>query len=278
MMQASQTRTRRTSRGTGTGIGAAQAEPKERPVLIVLHQERSTPGRAGHLLQARGFRLDIRRPPLGDPLPETLADHAGAIVFGGPMSANDPDEFVRREIDWLAVPLAEKRPYLGICLGAQMLVKQLGGAVAGRADGRVEIGWYPIAPTREGEAVLPGWPDHVYHFHREGCDLPEGAVCLAEGETYPTQAFRYGETAWGVQFHPELTLAMMHRWAVKGARWFDLPDAQPGRDHLAGRLVHDPALVDWFDRFLGLVFTGDPAPARAPAAPVAGGTARGRRA
>ena len=80
-------------------------------------------------LRERGFELDIRRPPLGDALPESLDDHAGAIMFGGPMSANDGDEFVKRETDWLAVPLKENRPFLGICLGAQKLVRHLGGNV-----------------------------------------------------------------------------------------------------------------------------------------------------
>ena len=80
-------------------------------VLIILHQESSTPGRVGQKLIARGFELDIRRPPLGDELPETLDQHAGAIMFGGPMSANDPDEFVKRETDWIGVPLKEERPF-----------------------------------------------------------------------------------------------------------------------------------------------------------------------
>ena len=91
------------------------------PVLIILHQETSTPGRVGNALRALGHRLDIRRPRFGDPLPETLDRHAGAVIFGGPMSANDPDDYVRREIDWIEVALREQRPFMGICLGAQML-------------------------------------------------------------------------------------------------------------------------------------------------------------
>src|SRR6195256_6631722 len=71
------------------------------PVLIVLHQETSSPGRVGNALRALGYSLDIRRPRFGDPLPETLGGHAGAVIFGGPMSANDPDDFVRQEIDWI---------------------------------------------------------------------------------------------------------------------------------------------------------------------------------
>jgi len=66
------------------------------PVLIVLHQETSTPGRVGNALRALGYSLDIRRPRFGDRLPDTLEQHAGAVIFGGPMSANDPDDYVRR--------------------------------------------------------------------------------------------------------------------------------------------------------------------------------------
>jgi GMP synthase (glutamine-hydrolysing) len=222
-------------------------------VLIVLHQERSSPGRVGQMLHDHGFDLDIRRPPLGEELPETLDEHAGVVIFGGPMSANDTDEFVRRETDWLSVPLREDKPFLGICLGAQMLVNHLGGKVAGHHEGKVEIGWYPLKPTEEGRSLMH-WPEMVYQFHREGFTLPEGATLLATAETYPNQAFRYGRNAWGIQFHAELTRAMMQRWVVRGAHRFDLPGAQPGRDHLGGRLIWDMHLKRWLDEFLAVIF------------------------
>ncbi len=228
--------------------------PAARPrILIVLHQEASSPGRVGQLLHADGFDLDIRRPPLGDALPETLAGHAGAVVFGGPMSANDEDEFVRRETDWLAVPLSEDKPLLGICLGAQMLVNHLGGKVDGHREGAVEIGWYPLQATEEGKQLLH-WPEMVYQFHREGFSLPAGAALLATSETYPNQAFRYGKNAWGIQFHAELTRMMMQRWVVRGAHRFVLPNAQPGRDHLGGRMIWDMHLKRWLTEFLELIF------------------------
>jgi GMP synthase (glutamine-hydrolysing) len=233
--------------------------PRER-VLVVLHQERSSAGRVGHQLIEAGFDIDIRRPPLGDELPETLEHHAGAVVFGGPMSANDEDEFVRRETEWLKVPLKENRPFLGICLGAQMLVNHLGGKVEGHGDGLVEIGWYPIRPTEEGEALMQ-WPEMVYQFHREGFSLPKDATLLATAEAYPNQAFRYGENAWGIQFHAELTQMMMHRWVVHGAHRFELPGAQPGRDHLGGRLIWDMHLKRWLHEFLETIF-GKPAKAK----------------
>jgi len=235
---------------------------RERPrekILVVLHQERSSAGRVGHQLIEAGFDLDIRRPPLGDELPETLDHHTGAVVFGGPMSANDVDEFVRRETEWLKVPLGEGRPLLGICLGAQMLVNHLGGKVEGHGDGLVEIGWYPIKATEEGAALMQ-WPEMVYQFHREGFSLPRDATLLATSETYPNQAFRYGANAWGIQFHAELTQLMMHRWVVHGAHRFELPGAQPGRDHLGGRLIWDIHLKRWLHEFLETIF-GRPAEA-----------------
>ena len=222
-------------------------------ILTVLHQEHSSAGRVGQILEARGYELDIRRPPLGDPLPDTLADHAGAVVFGGPMSANDPEDYVRLETDWMAVPLKEDKPLLGICLGAQMLVNHLGGRVEGRADGQVEIGWYPLEATDEGKALMD-WPGMVYQFHREGFSLPHGAKLLARADAYPNQAFRYGDNAWGIQFHGELTRVMMQRWIVRGAHRFVLPGAQEGVHHIEGRYVWDRQLRAWLDRFLTRIF------------------------
>ncbi len=223
------------------------------PILVVLHQETSTPGRVGQRLVKRGHALDIRRPPLGEQLPETLDGYDGAVVFGGPMSANDPDEYVKREIDWLSVPLKEDKPFIGICLGAQMLVNHLGGSVYTHERGDVEIGWYDLEATQAGKELMD-WPDKIYQFHREGFTLPDGAIHLAKSEAYPNQAFRYGNNAWAVQFHAELTLAMMHRWTIRGAERFSLPNAQQGHEHLSGRFVHDPAVSKWLDDFLELVF------------------------
>ena len=114
--------------------------PQRRKVLVILHQAHSTPGRVGRQLQALGFELDIRRASLGDSLPARLDRHAGVVVFGGPMSANDGDEGIKREIDWLSVPLAEDKPYLGLCLGAQLLARQLGARVFSHPDRRGEAG------------------------------------------------------------------------------------------------------------------------------------------
>ena len=228
------------------------SKPTKRPkILIILHQETSTPGRVGMRLIERGFELDIRRPPLGDQLPQTMDEHAGAIMFGGPMSANDGDEFVKRETDWIGVPLKEDRPFLGICLGAQKLVRHLGGNVWQHPDELVEIGYYPLEATPAGNALLD-WPKMIYHFHREGCDLPNGAELLATAEHYPNQAFRYGEKTFAFQFHTELTLAMLCKWTVKGAHRLVLPGAQNRKQQLDGRMLYDAPVSIFLDNFLDL--------------------------
>lgn len=222
---------------------------ERRPILIVLHQEGSSPGRVGRLLSERGYPLDVRKPRFGDPLPETLENHAGAVIFGGPMSANDPDEFIKQEIDWISVPLKEERPFLGICLGAQMLARLLGAPVAEHPEERVEIGYYPLQATDAGRRLMD-WPSVVYQWHREGFDLPSGAVHLARSDDYENQAFRYGLSAFGIQFHAELTLGMLYRWTVHGAPRFELKGAQGRRDHFDGRAVHDSETLAWLNAFL----------------------------
>ena len=218
-------------------------------VLIVLHQEQSTSGKLGQMLMAKGFELDKRKPRFGDPLPQTMDDHVGVIIFGGPMSANDTDDFLRTETDWISVPLREKAPFLGVCLGAQMLVNHLGGKVEEHPEGCAEVGFYPIYPTDEGRKLVD-WPETVYQWHREGFDLPSGASLLARGDMFQNQAFLYGDAAIGLQFHSEMTYAMAHRWTVHGAHRFELPGAQNRPDHMGNWFRYDPPIRAWLDGFL----------------------------
>ena len=88
------------------------------------------------------------------------------------------------------MPLKENKPFLGICLGAQMMALHLGGKVDFHAEGQVEVGYYPIRPTDEGRAICALWPDHVYQWHREGFDLPPGSTCLPRAT--PFRARRSG--------------------------------------------------------------------------------------
>jgi GMP synthase (glutamine-hydrolysing) len=222
-------------------------------VLIVVHQEQSTPGRVGELLEARGCVLERRCPNLGEALPEDLSPYAAAIVFGGPQSAND-DRLpgIRAELDWLErTALPAGPPLLGICLGAQLMARVLGARVGPHPDGLVEIGYHPIQPTAAGAPYFEG-PTLFYQWHRETFDIPAGAVHLAHNDAFASQAFRYDRHAYGIEFHPEMTLAMIERWtrSEKGEPMLDLPGAQSRAAQLEayGRCV--AATDRWLGRFL----------------------------
>jgi len=243
---------------------ANTAERKQLPkVLAILHQAHSTPGRIGCYLHAAGVQLDIRRPSLDEPLPATLNQHDGVIVFGGPMCANDECEWINREISWLETPLRENKPVLGICLGAQMLARTLGAKVFSHPDRRGELGYFPIKPEAEADALCAApFPRHVYQWHFDGFELPDGAELLASGGAdFPAQAYRYGESAVGLQFHPEVTYQMMCRWTAKGHERLTLPGAQPRQLHLDGWLRHDAPVAKWSRAFLRQWLAGSLSPA-----------------
>jgi GMP synthase (glutamine-hydrolysing) len=237
----------RDSGATDSAIAGVQTKL---PVILVLHQPQSVPGFVGKWLEAQGHALDIRRPRFGDPLPETLEHHAGAIIFGGPMSANDSEDFMRIETDWIGVALQEQKPYLGLCLGAQMLARLLGAKVYLDPQERVEIGYHPIAPA-EGLAPSTPWPARVYQWHKEGFDLPASATLLAQSDgPFPNQAFQVGPKAVGLQFHPEITHGMVDGWTSRNPTKLTQVGAYDRARQLDDHATHSPHVRQWFDGFM----------------------------
>jgi len=218
--------------------------------LMVVHQEHSSTGRVGERLQARGYALDVRCPMIGHVLPHDLDRYAGVVMFGGPMSANDEHlPGIRAELDWLPNVLQAGLPYLGICLGAQMMARALGATVAPHPEGHAEIGYYPVAPTPTGQHFFQD-ALHVYQWHREGFQVPASAALLARGETFENQAYRYGDQVYGIQFHPEVTLDIIERWLVNGAERLSMQGAQQAELHRQGHRHFDADLGAWLERFL----------------------------
>lgn len=226
---------------------------ERRRVLVVVHQEHSTPGRVGEMLNARGFVLDRRCPNLGDPLPEDLTPYAAAVVFGGPQSANDDHlRGIRAELEWLErCALPQGGPLLGICLGAQEIARVLGARVGPREDGRVEIGYKRVSPTAQGRGLFAG-PTCFYEWHSQGFTIPEGAVHLARSVDFPGQAFRYGRSVWAIEFHPEITRQMIERWCTseRGSAKLTLPGAQSMARQLQGFDRYASGSDAWLARFL----------------------------
>jgi len=236
-------RTRSVAEGTHSGAGACKK------VLVIVHKRQSNPGYVGRWLKGHGYALDLRRPRYGDPLPEHLDHYDGVVIFGGPMSANDPFDYIHAEIDLIGRALKAEKPFLGICLGAQLFARQLGARVFFHKRGQVEIGYHPIRPLKPGY-LFPHWPSHVYQWHREGFDVPRDAIRLAEGATFQHQAFQYGACAFGLQFHPEITGPMIDRWTTASHRRLRLPGAKPRRAHIAEHQIYGPRQRLWLNHFL----------------------------
>ncbi len=220
------------------------------PVLHVIHQRRAGTGRVGRTLKALGYANDVRCPRNGDPLPATMDKHAAAVIFGGPMSANDDTGFILDELRWLDRAVRSGRPVLGICLGAQLLTRTLGGTVGPHEHGHCEVGWHPIAPTTAGQIIFPA-PMHVYQWHAEGMSLPADAELLAIGDAFPVQAWRY-ENVLSLQFHPEATRAAMQFWLERALQHYHgRPGAQPAPEQLTNHRRYSPAIVRWVRDVVG---------------------------
>jgi len=214
-------------------------------VLIVVHQKTSVSGHVGVLLEERGYTLDQRCPMIGHELPETLDDHAGVVVFGGPMSANDEHlDGIGAELKFMDTVLASDTPFFGICLGGQLLARALGAQVYLHDEGNVEVGYTKIHPTDLGRPYFEH-SEHFYQWHKEGFEVPDGASLLATGTRFPNQAYLYGDNKLGIQFHPEITLEMIQRWTAGAAHRMELPGAQPKEAHIKGFEMFSESIDRW---------------------------------
>ena len=172
-----------------------------------------------------------------------------ALVFGGPMSVNDEEPYLQKESAWIQTVLEAKLPYLGICLGAQLLARVLGATVKRHPQALEEIGYYPVYATAAGAGLFPA-EMKIYQWHNEGFDLPDGAVLLARGDDFFNQAFRWGDRAYALQFHPEITLSMVDFWTSQGADLLSAPNAQSRETQIAAHHQHSAAVGRWLETFL----------------------------
>lgn len=187
-------------------------------VLVVQHEDDCPAAMIEPWLARAGLGCDVLRAHEGRALPVSLGSHAGLIVMGGRMGANDDAEH-RHLVPTkalLAGTVAAGLPVLGICLGHQLATVALGGEVAPNPAGK-SIGLQPWAPTQAGasdpltSALAPGTP--VLHWNTDVVtELPRGATQLATAPDGSVQAARFGPRAWGVQFHPEVTPEVVGRW------------------------------------------------------------------
>ncbi|MBO0794515.1 MAG: type 1 glutamine amidotransferase [Ktedonobacteraceae bacterium] len=162
-----------------------------------------------------------------DPLPNPR-DYDAIVAFGGSQHVYEATSYTyfAEEIALIRRAVAEDIPFLGICLGGQLLAHTLGGIVKKHVVS--EIGFYIVQLTEEGKqdplyAGLPGY-QKVFHWHEDVFDLADDSILLATTAETPNQAFRYGHRAYGLQYHIEITPELLHSWLREVGPEEDTPD------------------------------------------------------
>jgi GMP synthase (glutamine-hydrolysing) len=181
-------------------------------IVVLQHSDDCRPGRLGLTLRDHGFRLDILRVDRGDPIPADFDDVHAVISLGGPQFVTDSHAWIPRELDFLKRAHERALPVIGICLGAQMIGKALGGEV-GPMD-KPEIGFVDtfLSPAGQSDTILAGvsWTFPTFQHHRhEVKTLPPGAAILASSTACKAQIFRLGIRTYAFQPHIEADRAIM---------------------------------------------------------------------
>ena len=205
-------------------------------LLVFQHVAHEILGTLDPLLREAGFRIkyvNFQRHPDAAP---NLTGYDGLIVLGGPMNVDEVEKYPNLETEVRLIREAVQRdmPVLGICLGSQLLAKALGAKV--KKNPEKEIGWYHVAPTKDGESdpLLSNFHNKelIFQWHGDTFDLPKGAKLLASSPLCKNQAFKFGDNIYGFQFHLEVDKPMIERW-------LNVPENKREIEELDGKIDPD---------------------------------------
>ena len=186
-------------------------------VLFIKHIGIEGPGTIADFLDDNKILYTVIDLSSGDKLPKLKKDFQSIICLGGPMNVYEEEKypFLREEDIFLRRVVEDEAPFLGICLGAQLIAKATGVRVTKNPE--KEIGWYKIVLNDNGlkDDLYKGLPEMftVFQWHGDTFGIPSGGKRLAFSELCQNQALKYGRNIYGIQFHVEVTKTMIAQWA-----------------------------------------------------------------
>jgi len=185
-------------------------------IVIIKHIATEGPARIGEALEKAGYEIQIVEIQNGESLPDGFDKIEAVLSLGGPLNVNEENQFsfLKQENLFIQNIVKKSIPFLGICLGAQLLAKACEAKVL-KASQR-ETGWFKVDLTKEGTAdplfLRMQNPQDVFHWHGDTFKIPEEGILLATAPTCKNQAFKIRERAYGLQFHIEVTEKEVCQW------------------------------------------------------------------
>ena len=237
-----------------------------KPLLLVKNDPLETLGLAPRALRDAGAEILVLDAADREAPRPRLEDVSGIVMLGGTMNVDETDEhpFLKEDRDLTREAVERGVPYLGACLGAQILARALDAPVT--ANARREVGFEPLRPTATSadDPILSVWSegDMAFQWHQDAIELPPEAELLATGDRVPVQAFRMGPRAWGTQFHFEIDAAELEFWLDEASQamdvqqvWGKSTDAirAEARRHMA---AHEARGAEMFARFARIARDG----------------------
>ncbi len=234
-----------------------KAMPK---VLILQNIEREGPGLFETTLLSANIPYDVINLDSDQQLPP-IDSYSALVVLGGPDSANDTTDKITKELAYISSALKTGKPYLGICLGLQLLVKASGGKVVPASI--KEVGFigpdskqHAVTITQEGKSdpLLTGMSEDVdvFQLHGETVELTPTMTVLATGKFCKNQIVRVSEKAYGIQSHFELTSEMLGIWAKQDSDLIPIGNDQLQQDFAAIQTSYTQTGIKLFTNFLAL--------------------------
>ena len=189
-------------------------------ILVLQHIEIEDPGHIMDLMQADGLRLTRIELDVGETIPDDLERYDAMLCMGGPMDTWMEDEYPwlvdekRRIREWV---VEREKPFLGFCLGCQLLGEVLGGSVQRSEPPEIGVLDIDMAPAATQDALFGGYPTRIkavqwHSYEVRGLGKNPDVVILGSSPTTPCQIFRYRRHAWAVQFHVEVRADTVRQW------------------------------------------------------------------